>query len=69
MIFQTVFPDVRFYAIPFVVNGLTRHNWFRTAFGIDIVMNELSNCGQFEREDISKIALYSRLRNSKENGD
>jgi len=60
MFYRSAFPDVEFLVIPFHGFGITKQNWFKTEYGVQRVLGELSRCGsQFSFLDIDK---YSERR-------
>lgn len=54
MFYQMAFPDVTFYML--TINGydITKENWYKTDYGIQRVMGELSRCGNQFAEDFIK---------------
>lgn len=60
MYYQMAFPDAAFLVCPVPAHGITKENWFRSDYGIERVMGELSRCGnQFTEDFISNKALLA----------
>ena len=43
--YQMLFPDTTFLVCPAVTRNVSRDNWYQTPAGVDLVMSELSKCG------------------------
>jgi len=59
MFYQMAFPDVEFFIS--TINGydITKDNWYKSDYGIQRVMGELSRCGnQFTDDFMSKKNLF-----------
>lgn len=57
MFFQSAFPQTDFLIIPFAGFGITKWNWFKTEYGVQRTLGELSRCGnQFSFFDITNYS-------------
>ncbi len=45
MLYQMAFPDVRIKVCPVHCYNITKDNWYKSEYGIDRVLGELSRCG------------------------
>ena len=45
MFYSWAFPETEFLICPVNIEGITRENWFKTDYGVEQVMGELSRCG------------------------
>lgn len=62
MFYQMAFPDVHFFVSPVPSYDITKDNWYKTDYGIQRVMGELSRCGnQFVEAFINDKALMSTV--------
>lgn len=43
--YQLLFPDTDFLVCPSITRNISRDNWYQTPEGVDLVMSELSKCG------------------------
>lgn len=48
--FGWVFPEVKFVICPTDMEGIGRGNWYRTAYGREHVLGEVSKCGSYFKE-------------------
>jgi uncharacterized SAM-binding protein YcdF (DUF218 family) len=59
MFYQMAFPDVIFLVSPVPGFDISKDNWYKTDYGIQRVMGELSRCGnQFVDDFINNKALF-----------
>ncbi|HEX2985990.1 MAG TPA: YdcF family protein [Caproiciproducens sp.] len=54
MFYQMAFPDVIFLVSPVSGFDITKDNWYKTDYGIQRVMGELSRCGNQFADDFMK---------------
>lgn len=45
MFYSWAYPETEFLVCPVNIKGVTKENWFKTDYGIESVMGELSRCG------------------------
>lgn len=55
MYYQMAFPEVEIMVHPVVTIGVTRENWFRSKEGMEVVMGELSKCGEQMKKEVSEF--------------
>ena len=59
MFYQTYFPDVTFFVVPYLAYNISISNWYLSENGITRVLGEVRRCGeQFTEEDIKY--MYGR---------
>lgn len=50
MFYSWAYPETEFLVCPVNIEGINKENWFKTEYGIEQVMGELSRCGgQFKK--------------------
>lgn len=54
MFYQMAFPNVSFFVSPVPGFDITKDNWYKTDYGIQRVMGELSRCGNQFADDFMK---------------
>lgn len=54
MFYEMAFPDVTFFVSPVPGFDITKDNWYKTDYGIQRVMGELSRCGNQFTDDLMK---------------
>ncbi len=57
MLYQLAFPNVDFIVCPIYCYNITAENWFKSEYGIDRVLGELSRCGNQFITDIKSYLL------------
>ncbi|WP_099204415.1 YdcF family protein [Scatolibacter rhodanostii] len=58
MSYQMAFPNTKFFVSPVLSYDITKDNWYKTDYGIQRVMGELSRCGnQFVEDFLINKAL------------
>ena len=58
MFYSWAYPDTEFYVCPVNIEGINKENWFKTEYGAEQVMGELSRCGgQFKKA----VKFWSRF--------
>lgn len=45
LFYSWAYPETEFFICPVNVQGINKHNWFKSEYGIQQVMGELSRCG------------------------
>ncbi|MGL5085388.1 MAG: YdcF family protein [Clostridium sp.] len=60
MYYQLVYPNTEFIICPVDIDNINKYNWFKSNSGIDIVMDELSKCGNQIKDNL-KIINSERL--------
>lgn len=45
MFYRWAFKETEFFVCPVDIEGVSRYNWYKSQYGIDSIMGELSRCG------------------------
>lgn len=59
--YQMLFPDTEFFVCPAVTRNISRDNWYETPEGVDLVMSELTKCGDQLKPSLISFLFHNKI--------